>query len=64
MITIVGNQASDQSVVEKNVGLCGLVEDKAGVMCVTEMQGLTYENVEEIGVLVEMVAENVGVNVL
>ena len=62
--TIVGNEAPDQGVPEINVGLCGLVKEKASVMRVTKMQGVTQDEVEEVVVLVETEAEKVGVKML
>ncbi len=62
--TIVGNEAPDQRVPQINVGLCGLVKEKASVMRVTKMQGVTQDEVEEVVVLVETEAEKVGVKML
>lgn len=61
---LIGNQAPDHGVPEKNVGFSGLLEDEPRVMGITKMQALTQEHVDEVVVLVETEAEKAGVDML
>ncbi|KAL4291269.1 hypothetical protein GQ457_14G021410 [Hibiscus cannabinus] len=62
--TIGGNETLNHCVAEKNIGLFGLVEDKASVAGLAEIEGSFQEEVEKIGVLVKVRAEKRGVNLL
>lgn len=62
---IVGNKTLNHRIPEKNVGLIGLVEDKASVVgLMTKEEGSFEEEVDKIGVLVKAKAIKRSVKML
>lgn len=58
------NQSADNGVEQINVGLCGAVKDKKGVVGLPEIEGGAQEQGEEVVVLVEAEAEETSVGML